>query len=141
MNNLKTYEQYNLNEEIDFKKHLNKLKMLGLALLVTVVSCERPENLNFRGTGVVTSISKESNVITPKLITVNTPVGEFELTPSNANSITRTPFSVSRGDTIYISINPNNSNLDYIAKIEKGQQKQNTEIYKSLKLKGEESNW
>ena len=141
MNNLKTFDQYNLNEEINWKKYLNKLRWLGLAMLVTFISCDgSKKKVQYRGNGVVTSTRTSlSNMKTPETITINTSDGEIKVEPYNWSSSTREPFEVKRGDTVYVNIGQ--SSDDYIVKVEKGQQTISSDVYDIQKLPGDESNW
>jgi hypothetical protein len=139
MNNLKTYQQYySVNEEFEFKQLLKKLRVLGLAALVTLVGCST--DFSYRGKGVVIAVEKQSNVVTPKTITVETASGDIKLTINNSSSPDREPFSVQKGDTLYLDIRQSASLDGYISKVDPNSS--STEILKIKKLPPrQDSNW
>lgn len=134
MEHIKLFEEYNsINEKFEFKKILNKLCFLGLASLVTLVGCKEP--ITYKGKAVVTEFTGNPNVITPKIITVDTEIGKFKLKLSCPDDDSREPFTVKRGDTLYIDINTHHNSSDYISKIKNGVKDQSTTLWGSNQTK------
>jgi len=135
MKHIKIFEEYEyskLNEEMGFKNWLNKLCFLGLASLVTIVGCKDP--ITYKGEAVVTDFYGNKNVVTPKMITVDTKIGKFNLSLSYPDDDEREPFTVKRGDTLYIDINTHHNHSDYISKIKNGKSRQTTSLWGSNKI-------
>lgn len=109
------------NEGILNEKFLpNWFKRLILLGVVALVSCSGPR-FDYKGKAVVISYHKSSNILTPKIITVQTKEGTvFDLKVKTPNVSTRVPFEVEKGDTLFLNIKKGtpSGTESYVSKIE-----------------------